>query len=86
MPFVDAARMLNEPPTLEGYSFEPRPSDVLWYLERGRVAERLGDRNRALEAYRYVSAIWRRPDSELEAYATEARAGLARLTTESRPP
>ena len=60
----------------------PRASDVLWYLERGHVAERLGDRDRALEAYRFVAAAWRRPDPELEPYAAEARAGLARLTAE----
>ena len=54
--------------------------------ERGRAAERLGDRNRALEAYRYVSGIWRRPDPELETYVAEARAGLTRLTMESRQP
>ena len=54
----------------------------MWYLERGRVAERLGERARAVEAYRYVSAIWRNADRELQPYVTEARAGLARLTAE----
>jgi serine/threonine-protein kinase len=77
----EAARILSAPSTLES-DFEPRPSDVLWYLERGRVAERLDDRARALEAYGYVAAAWRRPDPELEPYAAEARAGLARLSAE----
>jgi hypothetical protein len=69
---------------MEGYSFSPRPSDVLWYLERGRVAERLGDRDRAPEAYRFVAAAWRHADPELQPYVAEARAGLGRLTAESR--
>ncbi len=77
----EAARILSTPPTLEG-EYEPRPSDILWYLERGRVAEQLGDRPRALEAYRYVAAAWRRPDPELEPYAAEARTALARLSAE----
>jgi serine/threonine-protein kinase len=84
---TEAARVLNAPPSIEGgttaLSPGPRPSDVLWYLERGRVAELLGDRARALEAYRFVADAWRHPDPELEPYAADARAGLARLTAES---
>jgi serine/threonine-protein kinase len=83
---AEAARVLNAPPSIEGgttaLSPGPRPSDVLWYLERGRVAERLGDRARALEAYRFVADAWRHPDPELEPYAADARSGLARLTAE----
>jgi hypothetical protein len=62
----------------------PRPSDVLWYLERGRVAERFGDRFRAREAYHFVAAAWRHPDPELEPYGAEAREGLKRLSAELR--
>ena len=52
----EAARILNAPPQIEGAaSAGPRSSDVLWYLERGHVAERLGDGARALEAYRFVA-------------------------------
>ncbi len=84
-----AARVLDAPPMIEGgttaLSPDPRPSDVLWYLERARIAERLGHRERAIDAYRYVAAAWRRPDPELEPYAAEARGGLARLTAEPRP-
>jgi tetratricopeptide (TPR) repeat protein/tRNA A-37 threonylcarbamoyl transferase component Bud32 len=83
-----AARLLNEPPMLEGNVLDaspaPLPSDVLWYLERGRVAERLGDSARAREAYRFVAAAWQHPDPELEPYAAEGRAGLARLTAKSK--
>jgi len=60
----------------------PRPSDVLWYLERARVAERLGERARAMEAYQYVVVAWRRADPELQPYAAEARAALQRLGAE----
>jgi eukaryotic-like serine/threonine-protein kinase len=83
---AEAARVLNSPPSIEGgttaLSPGPRPSDVLWYLERGHVAERLGERARALEAYRFVADAWRHPDPELEPYAADARAGLARFTAE----
>ena len=83
---AEAARVFNAPPLIEGgttaLSPGPRPSDVLWYLERGRVTERLGDRARALEAYRFVADAWHHPDPELEFYAADARAGLARLTAE----
>jgi serine/threonine-protein kinase len=83
---TEAAGVLNAPPSIEGgttaLSPGPRPSDVLWYLERGHVAERLGDRTRALEAYRFVADAWRQPDPELEPFAADARAGLARLTAE----
>ncbi len=83
-----AARVLNEPPMLEGNVLDaspaPLPTDVLWYLERGRVAERLGDSTRAREAYRYVTEAWRRPDPELERYASEARTGLQRLTVQTK--
>jgi hypothetical protein len=61
------------------WTFPAGAVDVRWYLERGRVAERLGDRARATGAYRYVPAAWRRPDPELEPYAArgQERAGAA---------
>ena len=55
------------------------PWFVLATLERGRVAERLGEREKALESYRFVTEAWRRPDPELQPYVSEAREGLARL-------
>ena len=60
----------------------PRVSEGLWILERGRVAERLGDRTTAAEAYRWVAGIWRHADPELQPYVAQARAGLARLSGE----
>ena len=58
------------------------PSFVLATLELGRTTERLGDRRKAAECYRFVMAAWRRPDPELLPYVTEAREGLARLGVE----
>ena len=55
------------------------PHFVLATLELGRVSERLGDTRKAAECYGFVTAVWRRPDQELEPYVVEARAGLARL-------
>jgi eukaryotic-like serine/threonine-protein kinase len=58
------------------------PSEVLWTLERGRVAERLGDREKAIRAYQYVADVWRHADPVLQPYVTEARGGLSRMTSE----
>jgi serine/threonine-protein kinase len=62
----------------------PVPSEVLWSLLRGRVAERIGERDQAIQSYSWVVGMWRRPDPELEPYVAEAREGLARLTAEKR--
>ncbi|HEX6104459.1 MAG TPA: serine/threonine-protein kinase [Gemmatimonadales bacterium] len=58
------------------------PSFVLATLELGRIAERLGDRQKAAECYGFVTAAWRRADPELLPYVTEAREGLARVSAE----
>ena len=55
------------------------PSEVLAELERARVAERLGDRIRALASYRFVVEVWRGADPELRSHVEEARQGLRRL-------
>jgi len=78
----EAARLLSsELPTFTLTTF---PSTVLWTLLRGRAAERLGDRETAVDAYGWVAAMWRDADPELRAYVDEARNGLARLTGEPR--
>jgi len=56
------------------------PTFVLATLERGRIAERLGEREKATESYRFVADVWHRADPELQPYVVEAREGLARLT------
>ncbi|MEO8199829.1 MAG: serine/threonine-protein kinase [Gemmatimonadota bacterium] len=60
----------------------PYPSEILWVLLRGRVAERLGENERAIRSYSWVAGMWRDPDPELRAYTAEAREGLSRLTGE----
>ena len=60
------------------------PSDVLWTLERARVAERMGEREKAVHGYQYVADVWRHADPELQPYVTEAREGLSRMTSEPR--
>ncbi|HET7240516.1 MAG TPA: hypothetical protein VFI77_05120, partial [Gemmatimonadales bacterium] len=56
----------------------------LWALERGRVAERLGQREKAAYSYRFIAETWRHADPELQPYVDEARQGLARLGGEPR--
>jgi tetratricopeptide (TPR) repeat protein len=53
-------------------------------LQRGRVAERLGRHETAIESYRSVLAWWRHPDPELQPYVTEAKQALSRLTAEAK--
>jgi serine/threonine-protein kinase len=62
----------------------PLPSAILWTLDRARVAERLGDRDKAIRSYQYVADVWRRADPELQPYVAEAKEGLSRLTSEPR--
>lgn len=59
-----------------------KASFVLAILERGRLAERLGDRGAAIADYQYVAARWQRADSELQQYVSEARDGIGRLAGE----
>jgi eukaryotic-like serine/threonine-protein kinase len=56
---------------------------VLGVLERGRIAESLGERQKARDSYQFVVDVWRHADPELELYVREARAGLERLAAES---
>ncbi len=59
------------------------PLSVVWRFERGRVHERLGNREKAIEAYSFVIDAWRNADSVLQTnYVTPAREGLARLVAE----
>jgi hypothetical protein len=62
----------------------PLPTEVLWVLLRGRVGERLGQRDRAGQAYAWVAGMWRNADPVLQPYLHEAREGLARLVGERR--
>ena len=71
----EAASILADRPTLL-----PSAIDVLWALERARVAERLGDRATARQSYGIVAGAWRGADPDLAPIVTEARAALRRLT------
>jgi serine/threonine-protein kinase len=73
---VDAARVLDGHPP---FPDTMNDADVLWRMERARVAERLGDRARAAEHYAFVTALWRLADPELQPFVAEARAGAARV-------
>jgi len=79
---AEAAARLERPPV--GFAGGVFPVEVLRALERGRVNERLGNRERAIAGYSFVVQAWRNADPELKAYVDEARAGLARLGTEQR--
>jgi hypothetical protein len=70
----DAAVILADRPTLL-----PSAVDVLWALERGLVAERLGDAATARRNYTVVIAAWRDADADLAPVVDEARNGLKRL-------
>jgi hypothetical protein len=52
--------------------------------QHGRVAERLGERENAIESYRFVREAWRRADPELQPYVSEAREALARRPARQR--
>jgi len=80
----DAATRLERTPGDGDFGFGITPVRVLWELERGRVRERLGQRDAALAAYAFVAAVWAHADPELKPYVDEARAGLKRLGGEPR--
>ena len=75
-----AAELLDRWQWVEGNT----PSAVLATLERGRIAERLGESGKAVACYRFVADVWRRADPELQTYVTEAREGFRRQIVELR--
>jgi serine/threonine-protein kinase len=60
------------------------PARPLWQLQRGRAAERVGQRDRAIDDYQFVVGMWRHADPELQPYVQEAKSALARLTAEPK--
>ena len=62
------------------------PAEGLWRLQRGRALERLGEKEKALEDYQFVVDVWRKADTELQPYVSEARDALVRLTKEPQRP
>jgi hypothetical protein len=55
-----------------------------WALERARLAEELGQDDKARYWYSYVTRVWRQADPELQPIVSEARAALGRLTGEQK--
>jgi hypothetical protein len=60
----------------------PGSGYVVGRLEQARVAERVGERERAAPDYQFVIDAWRNADPELQPYVAEARGALERLTQE----
>src|SRR2546426_4111098 len=70
----EAARVFDQQVTM------PLTASSVWgTLERGRIAERLGDLATAARDYEFVVAVWRNADPELQPYVTEARVALQHL-------
>src|SRR2546426_12847704 len=70
----EAARVFDEQVTMPLSA-----SSILGTLERGRIAERLGDLPTAARDYEFVVAVWRNADPELQPYVTEARVARQHL-------
>ena len=65
---------------LEASSFSKYAShEVERSLEIGRVATRLGERDRALAAYRWVTRVWEHADPPAARYAEDAARAIAQL-------
>jgi DNA-binding SARP family transcriptional activator len=78
--YREAWRMLQG--EFPGAPLAPFGTEVLWVLLRGRVAERLGEHDRAIRSYAWVAGMWRNADPELQPFVREARDGFGRLTRE----
>jgi hypothetical protein len=75
----EAATILDQIPSV---GYVPGPVEVIWILERARVNDRLGNREKAVESYSYVMDVWRNADPLLQPFVAEARTALARLAGE----
>ena len=56
---------------------------TLTEFERARLAEKLGDKARARDGYAFVAGMWQHGDPFFLQYASQARAGLKRLSGEN---
>ena len=61
------------------------PEDLDKMLTRAEAAERAGDRDAAIAAYRFVLAVGSKGDPMIELYMNAARRGLARLGASPTP-
>jgi hypothetical protein len=78
----EAADLLDHVPLARQWS--PTADAIVVALERGRVHDRLGNRETAIQAYSFVIDAWGTADTELQPVVTEARSALARLVGENR--
>jgi serine/threonine-protein kinase len=71
--YRDAAKVLDAilPP-----EYTLTVSEVIWWLERARIAAHLGERDIALRGYTLVSRTWAKADPELRKFAAEAERAL----------
>jgi tRNA A-37 threonylcarbamoyl transferase component Bud32/tetratricopeptide (TPR) repeat protein len=72
---AEAWKILDDFPNLYN------PLAVRWRLERAQVAERLGKREEAVQAYAYVAAVWKNADPQLQPEVREAEASWLRLSS-----
>ncbi len=77
-----AASLLDHMPF--AVQFDPPADAIVAELERGRVHERLGNRDTAIEAYARVVDAWSGADTVLQPLVAEARDALSRLADEPR--
>lgn len=76
----EAATVLHRDPSWT--DSPPQVMEAFWLLERGRVAERLNEREEALRSFRTVADVWLHADPELQSYVAESRAAIQRLSGE----
>jgi len=62
------------------YWIDEGPLFVLGVLEQGRIAEGLGERDKATQSSQFVVDVWRHADPQLQPVVVEARNALARIT------
>jgi tetratricopeptide (TPR) repeat protein len=58
------------------------PLYVLGMLDRARIAESLGQREKAMQSYQFVVDVWRGADPQLQPFVVEARTALTRMSRE----
>jgi predicted Zn-dependent protease len=74
---AEAAAILDQTSVLN------TPMGELTEFERARIAEKLGDKARARDGYAFVAGMWQHGDPFFKQYASEASAGLKRLSGEN---
>jgi len=76
---AQAAAVLDGRPLSQSYQ---SVGEVLWLLERARIAEDMGDRERAVSAYLRIRDAWLHADPVLRPLVEETNRAIARLQGE----